>query len=185
MLTPEQIRESIHHDIPVDYVPPSWDEWFMQMVYLVASKSKDKSTKIGTVLTRNNRIVSVGYNGLPSGVNDNVPSRYERPEKYSWTEHSERNSIFAAAKYGISTDGCTLYSQGIMCADCGRAVIQAGVKQVVVHRPFEQLFHTLSGQWDESCAISEAMFREAGVEVRWVENLIGETAYIRGKVCKL
>lgn len=181
-MTDEQIQSCIVGDIPEGYKPPSWDVWFMRAVYLVASKSKDNSTKIGAVLTKEHRVISVGYNGLPTGVNDNLPERYKRPIKYMWFEHGERNAILAAARFGLETDGAVLYTQGIPCADCGRACIQSGVKEVVVHRPFEEILHTLRNHWNESCATTEIMFAEAGVKITWVDELIGVEGYANGKV---
>jgi dCMP deaminase len=181
-LTEDKIKDCIIGDISPSYQPPSWDIWFMQQVYLVASKSKDNSTKIGAVITKGNRVISTGYNGLPTGVDDSVAERYLRPTKYMWFEHGERNAIYAAAKFGGQTEGATLYTQGIPCADCGRAVIQAGIKLVVVHGPFEDVLHTLRNHWNESCATSEVMFKEAGVRVRWVDELIGVEGYANGKV---
>ena len=181
-LSDNQIKNSIVGDIPENYHPPSWDVWFMRQVYLVASKSKDNSTKIGAVITKSNRVISTGYNGLPTGVVDTVPERHVRPTKYLWFEHGERNAIYAAAKFGGELDGATLYTQGIPCADCGRAVIQAGIKSVVIHGPFEDVLHTLRNHWNESCATSEVMFKEVGVQVRWVDGLIGVEGYANGKV---
>lgn len=183
-LTEEQIKDCIIGDL-MDYTPPSWDVWFMRQVYLVASKSKDNSTKIGAVITKENRVLSIGYNGLPIGVNDNVFERTVRPTKYMWFEHGERNAVFAAAKFGVPTDGAKLYTQGVPCADCGRSVIQAGIKQVIVHRPFEDVLHTLRNHWNESCATNEVMFKEAGVEVRWVDELIGVDGYVNGKIIRV
>jgi dCMP deaminase len=180
--TDEQIQNCIVGDIPPNYKPPNWDVWFMRQVYLVASKSKDPSTKIGAVITRENRVISVGYNGIPRGVNDEAKERYERPGKYMWFEHGERNAIYAASRFGGQTDGSTLYTQGVPCADCGRAVIQAGIKTVVVHLPFERVFGLLRTNWSESCSTTKIMFGEANVELRWIYDMIGVEGYADGKV---
>ena len=143
----------------------NWDQYFMSMAYFVAMKSKDNSTKIGAVVVGpDNEIRSTGYNGLPRGVHDNVEGRQDRPLKYSIFEHGERNSIYNAARMGLSTDGCKMYTQGIPCSDCARAVIQSGITTVVYHIPFDA-DNSLRPQWVESCKISEMMLREAGVEV--------------------
>ena len=78
------------------YNPPEWNHWLMQGVYWVASKSKDPMTKIGALIVKDRRIVSSGYNGIPSGVNDALEARSQRPDKYKWYEHGERNAIYAA-----------------------------------------------------------------------------------------
>jgi len=82
----------------LNYTPPDWHDWFLQGVYWVASKSKDPKTKIGAILVKDRRIISTGYNGIPIGVDDKIDVRNQRPEKYKWFEHAERNSIYSAAK---------------------------------------------------------------------------------------
>ena len=77
----------------------NWDTLFMSMVYLVAMKSKDDSTHLGAVIvSQDNEIRSFGYNGLARGINDDVVERQERPEKYFWFEHAERNAIYNAGR---------------------------------------------------------------------------------------
>ena len=110
-----------------------WDDYFMTMVYLVAMRSKDESTHVGAVIVGPNKeIRSTGYNSFPMGINDDVPERQERPEKYFWFSHAERNAVYLAARVGIPVEGCTMYTNGIPCTDCAFAVIQAGITEVVV-----------------------------------------------------
>jgi len=106
----------------------NWDEYFINIAEQVKLKSKDNNTKIGVVLVgKNNEIVSTGYNSFPRGINDDVLERQEKPEKYFWFEHAERNCIYNAARIGVSTLGTTMYMTcGISCADCARAIISAG-----------------------------------------------------------
>lgn len=181
-LSQEDIQKLIISDIPSNYTPPSWDVWYMRMVYVVASKSKDTSTKIGAVIVKNNRIVSVGYNGMPCGVDDSIVSRYDRPKKYMFFEHGERNSIYSAARNGIELDGAVMYTQGIPCCDCGRAVIQSGIRRVVVHNVFEQVANFLRSHWSESCEATSQMFIESGVMVYKIDELIDSVGYVNGKV---
>lgn len=138
----------------------------MTMAYLVAMQSKDKRTKIGTVIVGpDNEVRSTGYNGLPRGCNDDLDERQQKPEKYYWFEHSERNAIYNAVRMGLSTKGCTLYTMGIPCADCARAIIQAGIIEVVVHKPWNS---ANTEKWSESAARSQQMFRETEVQlVEW------------------
>lgn len=142
---------------------PDWNTWFMQMVYLVASKSKDTSSKIGAVVVRDHRVLATGYNGMPVGVNDSEESRYLRPEKYFWFEHAERNTIFQAAKFGIPLAGAIMFTQGTPCADCARAIIQAGITEVIVHSEWESQARSYS-KWSESADRSITMFAESGVK---------------------
>jgi dCMP deaminase len=167
---------------------PSWDEYFMRHVYLVASKSKDTRTKIGAVLVRNKRVISEGYNGLPQGVNDNAVERYERPEKYFWFEHGERNAIFSCARHGIDTLGTTMFTQGIPCADCARAVIQAGVKEVVIHKQWSNKrtqADMTAANWRRGLGHSETMFQEAGILVREFDMVLGVQGLSDGKIYNL
>ena len=140
----------------------NWDEYFFKMVDLVASKSKDKSTKVGAVVVGpDHRVVATGYNGFPMGVNDNITERYERPAKYMWTEHAERNAIYSAACHGIALKGCVMYTQGSPCADCARAVIQAGIIEVRV----KEILNEIMEHWRESVYVGVKMFNESGVSI--------------------
>jgi dCMP deaminase len=139
-----------------------WDEFYLKMADMIASRSKDRSAKIGAVLVRDNAVISMGYNGFPRGLDDNVETRHERPAKYSYTEHGERNSIYNAAKQGISTQGATMYTQGFPCADCARACIQAGITKVVA---YWQADDEVFPKWKESCGIGSEMLREVGIEL--------------------
>lgn len=109
----------------------NWDQYFLSLLPLIAQRSKDPNTKVGCVIVGpDNAIRSTGYNSFPRGINDNVPERKERPEKYYWIEHADRNAIFAAAKIGTPLDGCTMYLTGLPCMDCARAIIQVGICKV-------------------------------------------------------
>ena len=163
---------------------PSWDEYFMRHVYLVATKSKDFRTKIGAVLVLDKRIISEGYNGICRCVLDDishVSERYERPEKYFWQEHAERNSFYNCSYNGITTNGSILYTNGIPCSECARAVIQCGVKEVIVHKQwqeFEQKFY-----WEkfiESAKRSKIMFDEADIKIRVFNMFLGVSGMLDG-----
>lgn len=112
----------------------NWHRYFIDMAFLVAGKSKDRSTRVGAVIIGpDNEVRSTGYNGFPRGVDDDVNERHERPTKYLYTEHAERNAIFNAARHGVALAGCRLYlnSEPCPCADCTRAIIQSGIKMVI------------------------------------------------------
>jgi dCMP deaminase len=130
-------------------------------------KSKDNNTKIGVVLVgKNNEIVSTGYNSFPRGINDDVVERQEKPEKYFWFEHAERNCIYNAARIGVSTLGTTMYMTcGISCADCARAIISAGVEKIVLRSGKG----AMSPKWQESAERSNQMFKEAGIIVEFFD----------------
>mgnify|MGYP001551417722 CR=1 FL=1 len=146
-----------------------WDTYFLELAKAVSTKSKDRSTKVGCVITRSDHsVISSGYNGLPRGVSDDVSSRLERPEKYLWTEHAERNGIYSAAKAGVSVDGATLYSTLCPCCDCARAVIQSGIIRVVTHKDIPETMKS-SHRWAESFKVTEMMFEEAKVRLDYVK----------------
>lgn len=162
---------------------PSWDELFMKHSYLIATKSKDPHTKIGATIVRDNAIISEGFNGLPKGVDDNKSERFERPEKYYWCEHGERNAIYHCARNGIKTEGTTLYCFGIPCADCARAIIQSGIKKVVIHEQWEDVGINKNNQkWNESVQRSKDMFDEAGVKIYSLCLELGVETMIDGKI---
>jgi dCMP deaminase len=143
----------------------SWDCYFMSMAYMVAMKSKDNSTKIGSVIVgKDHEILSTGYNGLPRGMDDSNPEYQIKPDKYAFFEHSERNSVFAAARNGVHLLDTTLYTQGIPCSDCARAIIQAGIKRVVVH---EQWNRSNAEKWAKSAEYSVRMFKSCGVKLEY------------------
>lgn len=141
----------------------SWDNYFMTMVYLVASKSKDKRTNIGAVVVGPQReIRSTGYNGLPRGLHDDIPERHEKGEKQYWFEHAERNAIYNATLMGVSLKDCVMYTNGIPCMDCARGVVQSGIREVVV----DQNWFTNSDEWAKRNKRTLEMFLEAGVKCR-------------------
>jgi dCMP deaminase len=94
-------------------------------------------------------------------VNDDVSSRHERPDKYKWTEHAERNAIYNSAAFGAPLVGCTLYCTHPPCTDCARAVIQSGVWRVV----FVEFTEEMATRWAADYALSSTMFKEVGTIV--------------------
>jgi dCMP deaminase len=142
-----------------------WHEYFFQMCNLIATKSKDRSTKVGTVIVGpDNDIRSTGYNGFPRGVNDDIDSRHDRPIKYMYTEHAERNAIFNAARTSTSLNGCRIYVNYYPCDECARAIIQSGISKVLINSKMKMGEH-----WNESCDCAKEMFDEAGIEVELIE----------------
>ena len=155
----------------------SWDQYFMMMVYLVAMRSEDESSHIGAVIVDvDNVVISTGYNGLPYGV-FNTLERQERPEKYFWFEHAERNAIYLG---GSRVKYCKMYTNGIPCADCARGIIQSRISEVIVD---EDWYREDFERWKESATRSEIMFEEAKVHVRQVkvESTLNILKYRNGK----
>ena len=164
----------------------NWDEFFFRHVYLVASKSKDKSTQIGAILVRDGVLISEGYNGICRKVQDNVKERNERPEKYHWYEHGERNSIFNAARNGIKILGCIMYTQYPHCTDCARATIQSGIVEVVFHKQWCNIWEKIKqGKWVGHDDRTLTMFKESGIKVRYFDKFLGIKTMISEQVCEV
>lgn len=112
---------------------PSWNRWFLDQCEVIKRRSKDKHTKFGCVIAnQDHRILSQGYNSFPSGINDNVPERYERDLKYSYIVHAEENAICSAARAGISLKNACIYVSALPCITCSRMIIQAGIIEVII-----------------------------------------------------
>ena len=146
----------------------TWDEYFLNIIDAVKGKSKDRSSKVGaTISGPGHEIKSVGYNGFPRCVDDDVEARHERPLKYLFTEHAERNAIYNAVRDHFYL--CTIHVGWFPCAPCARAIIQVGIAAVVIDaRDKEESRKKWSGRgWEESMLVGLEMLLEAGVEVHW------------------
>ena len=134
-----------------------WDYRFLQLCELVASWSKDPSTKVGAVIVDNdNRVISLGYNGFPKGVIDDVARYSNRDEKYKYVVHAERNAIVFAKQ---NLKECIIYTWPMMpCSACAGIIIQSGIKKVVS-------IENKNERWTEEFLFSSNMFREAGIIV--------------------
>ena len=140
-----------------------WDRRFIDLALHVAEWSSDRTTKVGCVIVgRFNQLVAVGYNGLPRNIED-AQGRSERPEKYFWTEHAERNAIYVAARLGLPLGGCRMYLPWFPCVDCARAIVQAGLDEVVAFEPDWK-----DARWGEQFSIARQIFLESGVGVRFL-----------------
>ena len=112
----------------------SWDEYFMGVAQLAAERSKDPSTQVGAcIVDGEKRILSTGYNGFPHGCSDDeFPWNRDESKgdtKYQYVVHAELNAILNAS--GKSLAGSTLYVGLFPCNECAKAIIQAGVKEVI------------------------------------------------------
>ena len=138
-----------------------WNKYFIQIMDAVAQGSKDPSTKVACVIAGpDHEIRATGYNGLPRGCAESE-ARNERPEKYFWYEHSERNAIYNACRHGAALFGCTAYVSNFPCCDCARALIQVGIKDIYVRT----LSKEHSARWQEYYERTTVMLKEAGIFV--------------------
>ena len=142
-----------------------WDARFLRLAHEVAKWSKDRSTQVGAVIVGEDRTPGpYGYNGFPRYIDDDREERHQRPTKYQWTEHAERNAIFNAARIGMALGGCTMYVTHVPCADCTRAIVQVGIKKVVVDAgSLEDA--GFSERWSKDNQVTKEMLEEAGVEL--------------------
>lgn len=153
--------------MPAPRTVPGWDEYYLQICNVVGSRSKDPNTQLGCVIVGPaHEIRSTGYNSLPRHIRDDVPERFERPEKYLWIEHAERNAICNAARAGTATEACTIYVEIMPCMDCARAIVQAGITEVVISAT--RMAEYSSDYYDRHFGIVEVLFAEAGVKIRRV-----------------
>jgi len=138
-----------------------WDGYFLHLTEAIAIKSKDRSTKLGAIIVGpDHEPRSFGYNSFPRGLNDDVEERHQRPEKYKYIEHAERNAIYNAAMHGAALKNCILYCQWLPCTDCARAIIQCGITKVVV-KSFE-----IPERWQGDVKTSLIMLKECGVTLQ-------------------
>ena len=115
-----------------DYI--SWDQYFMGIALLSAQRSKDDHTQVGACLVNDhNKILSVGYNGMPIGCNyDDMPWEREGEPldtKYFYVCHAELNAILNYG--GGSLDGARVYVTLFPCNECAKAIIQSGIRTVI------------------------------------------------------
>lgn len=140
----------------------SWDEYFMEIAEIVKKRSTCIRRQVGAVIVRENRIITTGYNGAPSGLSHctelgtcerqrlGIPSG-ERHELCR-ALHAEQNAIIQAANVGVSTKDATIYVTVQPCIICAKMLINAGIVRIV-HK----------GEYPDEMA--RQMLAEAGVEV--------------------
>ena len=142
-----------------DYI--NWDEYFMGVAMLSAKRSKDPSTQVGACIVNNeNRIMSVGYNGMPKGCSDEA-FPWDRvggvlDTKYAFVCHAELNAILNCDRGNVRD--CIVYTTLFPCNECAKAIIQSGIKEVVY----------MADKYADSDSVIAAkrMFDTAGVKYR-------------------
>lgn len=134
------------------------DTHFMEFVLRTAMTSDDPSVQNAAALVYEDEVLGAGVNQIPYGVHD-IEERWERPDKYLWVEHAERNAIYNTARNGGCTEGATMYCPWAACADCARAIIQSGVFKLV------RLEMNHAEGWSHSIDIGDRMMQEAGIQI--------------------
>jgi len=144
------------------YRRPDWDEYFLEMAKLVASRSTCLRRKVGAVAVKDKRILATGYNGAPSGlahcidigclrVKLNIPSG-QRQELCRGI-HAEQNVIIQAVLHNVDLNGAKLYVTNQPCVTCSKMLISCGIKEIVI----------LEG-YPDSLALK--MLKEAGIKIK-------------------
>lgn len=134
-----------------------WDKRFLDLARLVSTWSKDPSTKVGAVIVRPNKtIASIGYNGFPRSLNDNLEDLNDRARKYPRIIHAEMNAILNSTE---DLSGYTLYVYPLPpCERCAVHIVQAGIHKVITVTSDNAL-------WKDSNAIAEEIFHDCGLSV--------------------
>lgn len=141
---------------------PSWDEYFMDIVKDVATRSTCRRRKVGAILVKDKRIIATGYNGGPTGLAHcleigclreklGIPSGQQH--ELCRGVHAEQNAIIQAARYGVHTDGSVLYCTTQPCVQCTKMLLNAGVQEIV----FEE-------GYPDGLALD--LLKESGIKVR-------------------
>jgi dCMP deaminase len=145
----------------------------MRVALIAAERSPDPSTQNGAVLVdRQGRVVwgTQACNEFPAGVRY-LEERWERPAKYGWIEHAERNCLYAAARLGIATSGLTMVCPWAACSDCARGIAQAGIVRLVTLEPETS---ETNERWDASIAQAMTILDEASVEIMFTRDQFGD-----------
>lgn len=150
---------------------PCWTNYFLGLAKVIAQRSHDIHTQHGCVITdQQNRILGVGYNGFPKGMDDsNLPT--SRPDKYHWMIHAERNALSNCV---IRPDNGIAYVTGQSCNDCIMALWQEGIQTVVMSDNHgTQLFDA------EAKKRFDLFVHQTGIKIKtvnpdfsWIKNLL-------------
>lgn len=145
---------------------PAWDEYFLNLAKVVRERSACLRDSVGVVLIKDKRIIATGYNGTPIGIKNCIEGgckrclhrHHERIKPYEEKEkciclHAEQNSLLQSAYHGMSTKGATMYSTIAPCIQCAKAIINAGVSEVVYF-----------GKYSDNLGVK--LLSSAGVKVR-------------------
>lgn len=140
----------------------------------IAEFSKDPSTKVGAIFLNKDESAprSFGYNGMPRGLDDNNEERNQRPEKYLWYEHAERNGIYNIAREVL--EGHIMFCTKFPNMEGARGITSSGIKKVIVEIPSEINLDEETKKMNERV---ETLFKETGVELIKINRLHIEAGY--------
>ena len=143
----------------------NWDEYFMSLAHLSAMRSKDPNTQVGACIVNDkNRVVGIGYNGMPYGCSDDeYPWEREgeyHETQYAYVVHAELNAILNSTG---SLDNCSIFVSLFPCNECAKAIIQSGISEVV--------YESDKYAEDTKVLASKRMLQSAGVSLRQVDTV--------------
>ncbi len=147
-----------------DYL--NWDEYFMSIAKLTAGRSKDPNTQVGAcIVSHDNRILSIGYNGSPNGFHDDMFPWDREGEplntKYLYVCHAEMNAILNYRGSRVELENAKIYVDLFPCNECAKLIIQAGIKEVIY----------LSDKYKDTDGViaSKRLFDTCGVKYKQIE----------------
>ncbi len=130
------------------YKRPTWDEYFIEVMDAISKRATCDRGRSGCVIVKDKRIISAGYVGAPVGLphcdtaghlmRDVIDEDGKQSKHCVRTVHAEQNAIVHAAKYGVSTNGATLYCRMTPCRVCTMLIINAGIKRVVCEKHYQK-----------------------------------------------
>ena len=153
----------------------NWRE-LLKVAYEKAAESTNPSTQNGAILAngRGDVVISAA-NPFPDGVAETPERLKEKALRYKFGVHAERNVVYKAAKAGIKTEGLTMICPWAACTDCAQAIIQSGIKRLVVHKQALDK----SGHWEEEISLANEMLKEAGVAIVVYDGNVGAGKILR------
>jgi dCMP deaminase len=151
---------------------PDWNNYFLGLAKVVSQRSHDIHTQHGCVITdKNHRILGVGYNGFPRGLDDSrLPT--SRPDKYDWMVHAERNALSNCI---VRPDNATAYVTGQSCCDCIMALWQEGVTKVVMANSHGTIKFDEKAKkiFDTFVEMSQIEIEKIDIDTDWLKQLVG------------
>lgn len=145
----------------------TWDSRFMEQAKLVSTWSKDPSTQTGAIAVRDRRVLSMGYNGFPRGIEDTKDRLNNREDKYRYVVHAEMNAIYNATLNGVSLDKSSLYVYGLpVCSSCAKGIIQVGIVEVFILTEKKDMREIWLKEWE----FTKSMFDECGIQYYWYKQ---------------
>lgn len=156
-------------DVQARQTRPAWDEYFMKITQVVSERSTCLRRQIGTVIVRDKRILSTGYNGAPTRIEHCLDAGCLREEmgiasgerhELCRGLHAEQNAIIQAALHGASIKGASVYTTHQPCALCAKMIINAGLKEVVFRDEYPD-------------KLAEKLLAEAGIKIRCFKEKVG------------